>query len=91
MTTKYTVTLTSVGSSSVIAVPKPIVDGFGLQKGEKLEMFVSDNGMYIPLKAKPIDNPMIESIETEIQRQTKPKKIEKMESPKSRIISERKA
>jgi bifunctional DNA-binding transcriptional regulator/antitoxin component of YhaV-PrlF toxin-antitoxin module len=85
MTTKYTVTLTSVGSSSVIAVPKPIVDGFGLQKGEKLEMFVSDNGMYIPLKAKPIDNPMIEAIETEIQRHTTRKTSDKIESQKVKV------
>lgn len=52
MPTKYTVTLSSMGTSSVIAVPKPIVDGFGLAKGEKLEVFVTDKGIYIPLKPK---------------------------------------
>ena len=52
MPTKYTVTLSSMGTSSVIAVPKPIVDGFGLVKGEKLEVFVTDKGIYIPLKPK---------------------------------------
>lgn len=50
--TKYTVTLSSMGTSSVIAIPKPIIDGFGLEKGEKLEVYVSDDGIYIPLKAK---------------------------------------
>lgn len=49
MPTKYTVTLSSMGTSSVIAVPKPIVDGFKLEKGEKLEVFVTDRGIYIPL------------------------------------------
>ena len=52
MPTKYTVTLSYMGTSSVIAIPKPIVDGFGLEKGEKLEVYVSDDGIYIPLKAK---------------------------------------
>jgi len=52
MPTKYTVTLTSLGTSSVIAVPKPIVDGFGLQKGQKLDMIVRDDGIYIPLAQK---------------------------------------
>ena len=52
MPTKYTVTLTSLGTSYVIAVPKPTVEGFGLEKGEKLEMYVSDDGIYIPLKSK---------------------------------------
>lgn len=52
MPTKYTVTLSYMGTSSVIAIPKPIIDGFGLEKGEKLEVYVSDDGIYIPLKAK---------------------------------------
>jgi bifunctional DNA-binding transcriptional regulator/antitoxin component of YhaV-PrlF toxin-antitoxin module len=41
-----------MGTSSVIAVPKPIVDGFGLEKGQKLEVFVTDRGIYIPLKPR---------------------------------------
>ena len=49
MPTKYTVTITSVGSSSVIVMPKPVMDGFNLKKGQKLEMIVNDNGVYIPL------------------------------------------
>lgn len=52
MPTKYTITLTSLGTSYVVAVPKPVVEGFGLEKGEKFEMYVSDDGIYIPLKAK---------------------------------------
>ena len=49
MPTKYTVTITSVGSSSVIVMPKPVMDGFNLKKGQKLEMIVNDNGVYISL------------------------------------------
>jgi antitoxin component of MazEF toxin-antitoxin module len=49
MPTKYIVTITSVGTSSVIVMPKPVMDGFNLQKGQKLEMIVKDNGIHIPL------------------------------------------
>jgi AbrB family looped-hinge helix DNA binding protein len=49
MPTRYTVTVTSVGSSSIIVLPKPVVDGFNLRKGDKLEMTVTDNGINIPL------------------------------------------
>jgi AbrB family looped-hinge helix DNA binding protein len=49
MPTRYTVTVISVGSSSVIVLPKPVVDGFNLKKGERLEMTVTDNGIHIPL------------------------------------------
>jgi AbrB family looped-hinge helix DNA binding protein len=50
MPIKYTVTLTSVGSSSVIVVPKAVLDGFGLKKGQKLNLIVKDDGIYIPLR-----------------------------------------
>jgi bifunctional DNA-binding transcriptional regulator/antitoxin component of YhaV-PrlF toxin-antitoxin module len=46
------VTVTSVNSSSVVVLPKPIVDGFNLKKGNKLEMTVTDKGIYIPLVEK---------------------------------------
>ena len=49
MPTKYTVTLTTLGTSSVIVLPKPIVDGFNLGKGQRLELIVRDDGIYIPL------------------------------------------
>jgi bifunctional DNA-binding transcriptional regulator/antitoxin component of YhaV-PrlF toxin-antitoxin module len=49
MPIKYTVTITSVGSSSVIVLPRPILDGFNLKKGQKLDMVVRDDGIYIPL------------------------------------------
>jgi hypothetical protein len=49
MPSKYTVTLTSVGASSVITIPKPVVDGFSLHKGQKLQMIVNDMGIFVPL------------------------------------------
>jgi AbrB family looped-hinge helix DNA binding protein len=49
MPTRYTVTVTAVGSSSVVVLPKPVVDGFNIKKGERLEMTVTDDGIYIPL------------------------------------------
>jgi len=52
MPTKYAVTISYMGTSSVISIPKPIIDGFGLKKGEKLDIYASDDGIYIPLKAK---------------------------------------
>jgi len=38
-----------MGSSSIIVLPKPVVDGFNLAKGTRLEMIVKDDGIYIPL------------------------------------------
>lgn len=52
MPTKHTVTITSMGSSSIIVLPKPVVDGFNLAKGNRLEMIVKDDGIYIPLGEK---------------------------------------
>jgi bifunctional DNA-binding transcriptional regulator/antitoxin component of YhaV-PrlF toxin-antitoxin module len=49
MPTRYTMTVTSVGSSSVIVLPKSVVDGFKLKKGDRLEMTVTDDGIFIPL------------------------------------------
>lgn len=50
MPTRHTVTVTSVGSSSIIVLPKPVVDGFNLKKGDRLEMTVTDIGIHIPLE-----------------------------------------
>jgi bifunctional DNA-binding transcriptional regulator/antitoxin component of YhaV-PrlF toxin-antitoxin module len=56
MPTKYTVTITALGTSSVIVLPKPVVDGFNLAKGHRLELIVKDDGIYIPLTEQPADN-----------------------------------
>lgn len=50
MPTKYTVTLTTLGTSSVVVLPKPVIDGFNLGKNSRLELIVRDDGIYIPLK-----------------------------------------
>ena len=55
MPTKYSVTITSLGTSSVIVLPKPVVDGFNLGKGHRLDMIVRDDGIYIPLTEQPED------------------------------------
>jgi len=41
-----------VGNSNVLALPKPLCDGFGIEKGDDLHLIVSDDGIYIPLKPK---------------------------------------
>ena len=50
MPTRYKVTLTTVGTSSVIVLPKPVIDGFNLGKGQRLELIARDDGIYIPLE-----------------------------------------
>ena len=49
MPTRYTVTVTAVGSSSVVVLPKPVMNGFNIKKGDRLEMTVTDDGIHIPL------------------------------------------
>jgi hypothetical protein len=56
MPTKYTVTNTALGTSSVIVLPKPVVDGFNLAKGHRLALIVKDDGIYIPLTEQPADS-----------------------------------
>jgi bifunctional DNA-binding transcriptional regulator/antitoxin component of YhaV-PrlF toxin-antitoxin module len=56
MPTKYTVTVTALGTSSVIVLPKPVVDGFNLEKGHKLELIVKDDGIFIPLEEPDFSN-----------------------------------
>jgi bifunctional DNA-binding transcriptional regulator/antitoxin component of YhaV-PrlF toxin-antitoxin module len=68
MTTKYAATLSSMGTSFVVAIPKPIVEGFGLEKGQKLDLYASDDGIYIPLKAKPTG---MEDIIRDLARRTR--------------------
>jgi antitoxin component of MazEF toxin-antitoxin module len=41
-----------VGSSLVVVLPKPLVDAFGIEKGQSIEMLATDKGIYIPLTAK---------------------------------------
>jgi len=41
-----------VGNSLVVVLPKPIVDNFGIEKGDQIEMVVSEKGIYIPITTK---------------------------------------
>ena len=56
MPVRYAVTITSVGTSSVIALPKPILDGFNLKKGQRLDLIVKDDGIHITLTEQPHGN-----------------------------------
>jgi len=37
-------------------LPKSVVDGFNLSKGDRLEMIVKDDGIYIPLAERKSGN-----------------------------------
>jgi AbrB family looped-hinge helix DNA binding protein len=54
MPVKYAVTITSIGTSSFIVIPKPVMDGFKLKKGQRLDLIVNDQGIHIPL-TQPLD------------------------------------
>ncbi len=41
-----------VGNSMAVILPKPLIDNFEIDKGDSLEMIVTDKGIFIPLKAK---------------------------------------
>ena len=69
MPTKYTVTLTALGTSSVIVLPKPIVDGFNLGRGHKLDLIVRDDGIYIPLTEQPAYEDLKNSADSSNQEQ----------------------
>jgi bifunctional DNA-binding transcriptional regulator/antitoxin component of YhaV-PrlF toxin-antitoxin module len=58
MPTRYKVTLTTVGTSSVIVLPKPVIDGFNLGKGQRLELIARDDGIYIPLEEQEAKRPI---------------------------------
>lgn len=56
MPVKYAVTITSIGTSSFIVIPKPVIDGFNLRKGQRLDLIVNDDGIRIPLLDKGVTN-----------------------------------
>ena len=49
MPVKYAVTITSIGTSSFIVIPKPVIEGFNLRKRQRLDLIVNDDGIRIPL------------------------------------------
>ena len=56
MPVKYAVTITSIGTSSFIVIPKPVVEGFNLRKGQRLDLIVNDDGIRIPLLDQGVTN-----------------------------------
>ena len=48
----FTSTVMKVGNSLVLVLPKPLVEGFGIEKGDTLRLAVTDKGVYIPLGQK---------------------------------------
>lgn len=56
MPVKYAVTITSIGTSSFIVIPKPVIDGFNLRKGQRLDLIVNDDGIRIPLLDQGVTN-----------------------------------
>ena len=45
-------TVSKVGNSNMLTLPKPLCDSFGIEKGDSLSLVVTDKGIYIPLVAK---------------------------------------
>ncbi|MDE1816739.1 MAG: AbrB/MazE/SpoVT family DNA-binding domain-containing protein [Thaumarchaeota archaeon] len=41
-----------VGNSLVVNLPKPVVEVFSIDKGDSLNLLVTEKGIYIPLTAK---------------------------------------
>ena len=56
MPVKYAVTITSIGTSSFIVIPKPVIEGFNLRKGQRLDLIVNDDGIRIPLLDQGVAN-----------------------------------
>ena len=65
---QFKLTVSRVGNSNMLILPKPLCDQYGIEKGMELPMIATDSGLYIPLKAKPIDNDLIEALESDIQK-----------------------
>ncbi|MHB1908738.1 MAG: AbrB/MazE/SpoVT family DNA-binding domain-containing protein [Nitrososphaerales archaeon] len=45
-------TVTRVGNSNMLVLPKPLCDAFGIEKGDSLSLIVTEKGVYIPVIAK---------------------------------------
>lgn len=41
-----------VGNSLVVILPKPVIDVFSVNKGDSVNLMVTEKGIYIPLSAK---------------------------------------
>ncbi len=48
----FTTTVMKVGNSLVLTLPKPVCEGFGIEKGDTISLAVTDKGIYIPREQK---------------------------------------
>jgi antitoxin component of MazEF toxin-antitoxin module len=65
-------TVTKVGNSNMLVLPKPLCDAFGIEKGDSLSLMVTEKGIYIPIIAKKdSEGKKAEKIIAEIERETK--------------------
>lgn len=65
-------TVSKVGNSNMLVLPKPLCDAFGIEKGDSLSLIVTDKGIYIPLLAKrDSESKRAEKMIAEIERETK--------------------
>jgi AbrB family looped-hinge helix DNA binding protein len=45
-----------VKASFFIVIPKPVIEGFNLRKGQRLDLIVNDDGIRIPLLNQGVTN-----------------------------------
>lgn len=52
MELKFEASVMRVGNGLVITIPKIVCDTFGIEKGDTVELRVTDDGMFIPFSKK---------------------------------------
>jgi antitoxin component of MazEF toxin-antitoxin module len=57
-----------VGNSLVVNLPKPVVDVFSIDKGDTVDLMVTEKGIYIPLSAKKETNRKAEELVKRVER-----------------------
>jgi len=57
-----------VGNSMVAVIPKPIIENFGIKKGDTVKFLVTDKGLYIPLIQKKPENKETEKLLKELAK-----------------------
>lgn len=41
-----------VGNSHVLVLPRPVLDNYDVEKGDSLDLIITDKGIYIPLEPR---------------------------------------
>jgi len=41
-----------VGNSHALVLPRPVLDNYNIEKGDSLDIVITDKGIYIPLEVK---------------------------------------